>query len=364
MEPVTHFLTGACLSRAGLNRHAAYATLAMTLAAEAPDLDVLWSLGGPIAGFQHHRGWTHTIAGMPVMAALIVAVVWFVHRSRLSWSARGTEAEPRRVSLAAPVRWGMLYALCLVALGSHLLLDWTNNYGVRPFFPFNPRWYAGSFVFIVEPVMLLALAAGLLAPSLFGLVSSEVGARRRQFRGQGWAAAALLAVAALWAVRYAERNKAVSIAQSEGAGNPGEAAVSGSTVLRVMANPYPLTPFRWHTVLETPTLYRMREVDTLHGTSESSDTADLFFKPAETAATLAAKRSRLGRAYLDWSMWPLVTEEGRDEDGTLTVSFRDLRFLYDTPFLRGRRNAPLSGSVEVDPAGRVVEMSLGSRPKH
>ena len=34
-----------------------------------------------------------------------------------------------------------------------LLLDWTNNYGLRPFFPFNPRWYAGSFVFIAEPVM-------------------------------------------------------------------------------------------------------------------------------------------------------------------------------------------------------------------
>jgi hypothetical protein len=34
-----------------------------------------------------------------------------------------------------------------------LLLDWTNNYGLRPFFPFNPRWYAGSFVFIAEPVI-------------------------------------------------------------------------------------------------------------------------------------------------------------------------------------------------------------------
>ena len=35
MEPVTHFLTGACLARTGFNRRTAYATLAMTLAAEA-----------------------------------------------------------------------------------------------------------------------------------------------------------------------------------------------------------------------------------------------------------------------------------------------------------------------------------------
>jgi len=65
MEPITHFLTGACLARAGFNRKAAYATLAMTLAAEAPDLDTLWSAGGPVAAVQHHRGITHTLVGLP-----------------------------------------------------------------------------------------------------------------------------------------------------------------------------------------------------------------------------------------------------------------------------------------------------------
>ena len=37
MEPITHFMTGAVLARSGFNRKAAYATVAMTLAAEAPD---------------------------------------------------------------------------------------------------------------------------------------------------------------------------------------------------------------------------------------------------------------------------------------------------------------------------------------
>ena len=40
------------------------------------------------------------------------------------------------------MRWGLLYGFVLIALLSHLLLDWTNNYGLRPFFPFNPHWYA------------------------------------------------------------------------------------------------------------------------------------------------------------------------------------------------------------------------------
>src|SRR5690348_6445223 len=75
MDPVTHLMTGAVLARAGFNRKAAYATLAMTLAAEVPDIDVLWSIKGPVAAFQHHRGWTHALAGVPLEAAVVVGAV-------------------------------------------------------------------------------------------------------------------------------------------------------------------------------------------------------------------------------------------------------------------------------------------------
>ncbi len=80
MEPVTHFLTGACLGRSGFNRTTAYATLAMTLAAEAPDLDMLWGLRGPVAAFEHHRGITHSLLGAPFMALLVTGSMWLWHR--------------------------------------------------------------------------------------------------------------------------------------------------------------------------------------------------------------------------------------------------------------------------------------------
>src|ERR1700729_1452908 len=82
MEPVTHFLTGACLGRSGFNRKTAYATLAMTLAAEAPDLDVFWGFRGPVAGFEHHRGITHTFLGAPFVALAATGVCWLIHRFR------------------------------------------------------------------------------------------------------------------------------------------------------------------------------------------------------------------------------------------------------------------------------------------
>jgi len=179
MDPVTHFMTGAVLSRAGFNRKTAYATLAMTLAAEAPDLDVLWSIKGPVASFQHHRGWTHTLLGVPFEAVVVVGFIWLVHRWRLRRNPAPTTA--------APLRWPLLYLFSLIALLSHILLDWTNNYGVRPFFPFNPRWYAGGFVFIAEPVIWVLLFAALIIPGILGLAEREISSRRTSapFRGRG-----------------------------------------------------------------------------------------------------------------------------------------------------------------------------------
>jgi inner membrane protein len=349
MDPITHLMTGACLARAGFNRKAAYATLAMTLAAEAPDLDTLWSLGGPIAAFQHHRGWTHTFLGIPFEAAVIVGAIWLFHR----WRTRRTNpGKPPR----APIRWGPLYGFSLIALLSHLLLDWTNNYGIRPFFPFNPRWYAGSFVFIIEPVIDLFLLTALVAPSLFGLIGSEVGARRPAFRGQSWAIAGLLAITALWTTRFVERQKALQLAQS--------ADYNGAPIVRLTADPYPINPFHWQTVVETPQFYQISIADTFNNTIAATEQSQIIYKPPTTLATLVAKRSWLGEIYLDWSQYPVVTETGTDPDGITTVTFRDLRFLYDTPFLSGRAGPPLSGMVYVNSDRRVVRMEMDGHVQH
>ena len=346
MEPIEHLMTGACLARAGFNRKAAYATVAMMLAAEAPDLDTLWSVDGPVAGFQHHRGWTHTLLGVPFEAVAIVAVFWCVHRWR---ARRRSSAKPPR----APVRWGLLYVFAVIALLSHLLLDWTNNYGLRPFFPFNARWYAGSFVFIFEPVLFGMLLVALAAPALFGLIGSEVGARRPAFRGQNWAIFGLLGMLALWTWRFVEHDKAMQLAQTS---DTGAAAIS-----RVSASPYPANPYRWHTVVETPEFYRLATANTLSGTLATGAEPGMVYKPQITPVMLAAKRSWLGEVYLDWAQWPVVTETRTVPGGLTTVRFEDLRFLYDTPLLSGRKDPPLSGTVTLDGDRRVVKMEMDGR---
>ena len=354
MEPITHLMTGACLARAGFNRKAAYATLAMVVAAEIPDLDMLWSIDGPVAAFQHHRGWTHTLIGLPLEAAIVVGSIWLFHH----WHTKRRHSHPPEKN-AAPIRWGLLYAFALIALASHLLLDWTNNYGIRPFFPFNPRWYAGSIVFIMEPVIFAVLLIALLAPSLFSLINAEVGVHRSPYRGRGWAIFALLSIVALWGWRAFEQQKALHLAANTD--------LNGAQILRTTTSPHPITPFRWHVVIETPQYFQLATADTLTDTLTASP-ANILYKPPTTIATLIAKRSRLGEAYLDWSSFPLVVEAPQapdpDNAALTTVTFTDLRFLYDVPFMHGREHPPLTGTVFINADHHVVRMEMDGHPQH
>ena len=369
MEPITHFLTGACIGRAGLNRKTAYATLAAVLAAEAADMDVLWSLRGPVESLKHHRGITHTFIAAPVVAGVVVGAVWLLHRWREGRRARKL-AKAGPVGAAAPgpalpqpVHWGWLYATALIAALSHLLMDWTNNYGVRPFLPFNPRWYAGSFVFIAEPVLWALLLLALIVPWLLGLTDGEIGARKRVFRGRGWAIFALTGMVVLWCWRWAEHAQARALL--------GNTQVATAAVKRMALEPYPVNPYRWHAILETADYYQTAEVNTRTGQIDSDPQTDVIFKPPETAAVEAANSTLLGQVFLDWGTWAVVRDVGQVSVAGMdpprlplnrqwtTVQFTDLRFDYS--YLgsgRATGRSPLDGWVYIvdghDDAGEVM----------
>jgi inner membrane protein len=362
MDPITHFLTGACIGRAGLNRKTAYATLVAILAAEAPDLDVLWSFAGPVEGLKHHRGITHTFIGAPVVAGVVVGVFWLAYQGIEAWRRRRFQARNQNSKAPSetpplrpprqPVRWGWLYFTCLIAALSHLLLDWTNNYGLRPFFPFNPRWYAGSFVFIAEPVIWGLLVMALVFPALLGLTDREIGARRVKFRVRAWAIFALSGIVVLWCWRWTEHAKGLALI--------GNTQVTQAPVARVALEPYPVNPFRWHAILETADYYQTAEIDTRTGEIDSDEREDVIYKPADTPAVEAAKRTLLGQVYQDWGTWAVIRDMGQmtapgidpprlGPDRTWTaVQFTDLRFDYS---FRGpgrqTGSAPLGGWVYI-----------------
>jgi inner membrane protein len=349
-------LTGACLSRAGLNRRTAYATLAMVIAAEAPDLDVIWYLHGPITGLQHHRGISHTLIAAPLLALATTGVVWGWHKLR--------ERLPgRRKPLTQPVRWLWVWLLSLIALLSHLLLDYTNSYGLRPFFPFNPRWYSGDLVFILEPVMLLLLAFALVMPWLLGLADREIGAHRKAFPNRGWAWFAIIGILALWGWRWLEHDHALALMD--------QGALTSDTLLKRSAVPYPINPYRWALIAETPESFVRGHANTRTGEVTSDPITDVLHKPATTLAALTAKRSYLGQIYLDWAAYPYVEDLGpvpapgvappqlpAGQQWT-TVRFRDLRYNY--PDLLHGHEAPLTAYAYIINSNEMAAMILNGK---
>jgi inner membrane protein len=208
MDNVTHALAGLLLAETtlalaerrsgrpaspGLRRAAAVVGV---LTAELPDADLLYA--GPALGMGnlgyllHHRGHTHTVP-FAVAAALLV---WGV---ALALRGRGAPAEARAE------RWPLL-ALALAGTLSHLALDYTNNYGVHPFWPVSDAWHYGDAVFIIEPWLFVAAlppllltarslaARALLALALAGILAAAWGVGQV---GRG-AALAVTVGAATW----------------------------------------------------------------------------------------------------------------------------------------------------------------------
>lgn len=152
MDNVTHSLAGLVLAESamrirqrwsGAEPSPVFRTVAIVtglVAANLPDADLVYSgLGGDrLAYMLHHRGHTHTVIAALAGAMLLWLVVW------LSWRWWG-----RRAPTAVDGRW--LLGIALAGTLSHILLDWTNSYGVHPFWPLDDRWYYGDAVFIVEP---------------------------------------------------------------------------------------------------------------------------------------------------------------------------------------------------------------------
>lgn len=337
MEPLTHFLTGACISRAGLNRKTALATVTLVLAAEAPDLDVLGYLHGEVYGFAHHRGITHTLVGVPIMGALTVLVVWGVYS--LWHLRRKPDKRPR---------WGLLFGFACIGGLSHILLDFTNNYGVRPFSPFYPRWYSWDIVFIIEPVLWGILVAGLVLPALFGLIHQEIGVKKTGPRGQVGAILALAGMLAVWGVRDFEHRHALAAMQAR--------LYDGAVPVRVSAYPYWVNPFKWMGVVETKDFFQTMHVDSLTPDVDPDNEAKTYYKPEETLVTLAAKKSHLGRVYLDWAHYPLTETEKLENPPGYVVRFFDLRFMYPE-----RRERPLSSRVVLNDKLQVVGQYMGLR---
>jgi inner membrane protein len=299
MDPLTHTATGLFLSRIGLKHWTPLATPILLLAANAPDIDIVTLAGGPLSYLHYHRHLTHSLAAMPVMALGTVALVRLVSRKT--------------------IRWTGAFLAALIAVGTHLLLDLTNVYGIRLYLPFSARWLrldlTNIFDLWIWAVFLLCIAGPFLGKLVGGEIASNTGAQSHHGRGFAWLALGFLLLYNCG--RGVLHGRAVSVLESR--------IYDDSAPLRTLAAPGPANPWRWRGVVDTADFYAVEDVH-LMGNFDPSR-ATVYPKPELDPAMEAAARLPAFQEFLRFSQFPLwrVSPAVDLEDGK-TVELIDLRF--------------------------------------
>src|SRR5438067_8976417 len=119
-----------------------------------------------------------------------------------------------------------------------------------------------------------------------------------------------------------------------------------------------VNPFIWHGMVETRNFFASTLVDSSTADVDPEGHMRIYYKPEETPVTLAAKRSYLGRVYLDWAQYPLTeTEMLTSPAPGYIVRFQDLRFAYPESVTA----KALRATVVLDKDLHVVKEMFGNR---
>lgn len=330
MDNLTHSLTGVLLARTGLARGVPYGTALAVGAANFADIDIITGARSWICYLHHHRGFTHSLVWLPLVAAAPLPLWWLLARRR------------GPVSRAL---WLRAYLISLIAAFTHPLLDLLNVYGIRLGTPFTERWYHLDLLFIVDVWVWAILLVCTLGPMLARLVYSEIGFRRVPGRGMAWLG--LAGFAAVVGLRALLHEQAVQQLNSR--------VYAGEPPRRVLATPSPANPWKWTGVVETRSAWRLVPVEL--GRAFDPDAGTVFYKPDIERFRPIVAGTETGRVFLHFSQAPSWSVmPAPDPEGAVVVRITDLRF------------GPPEGNAFVvtfliDAEGRVLreEFSFGRR---
>jgi len=273
---------GALLGRIGLKRLTPYATPALILSANLPDVD---SFVAPLFGVEPivgHRGFTHGVGGLVTMPFFAAAIILLFERLRHS---KDGLVRPR----------GLL-VVCFLGTLSHPAIDFLNTYGTRLAEPLSHRWFYGDTLFIMDPWIWITLILGL-----------ELSWRAERL-GRNWTRPALWAFAAV--LGYIALNAAIS-ARAVAVTRPLVERVG--TPRMIVAGEVPLTFWKRKMIWRGDAIGGTGTYNPLDGLNSA------WLSPRITPLNLdeprlaaAAKRDRHVRAFLFWSRMPMVhIEHGR-----------------------------------------------------
>jgi membrane-bound metal-dependent hydrolase YbcI (DUF457 family) len=313
VEPVTHALTSLALARVGQKRLPRLGTAMLVVAGVAPDLDYTSYLGGASSFLRYDRTLLHSLLSSFVLAIALAAAFYFValHRDKKRSGLEDSEF-PK-------LAFGMAFLVCAIGIAAHLLLDLVSGVGVRLLWPFRGRWFAFDLLREFDIWILACLVAGLLFPMLIGLVSEEIGERKKRTSGGGSAIAALALILLYVGARGILHGRAVDLLESHD--------YHGRIALAVGAFPESTSPLEWRGVVSTDNT--IEEIGVPFGLGREFDPEHSLtqYKPDDSAVLEAGQQTATAQRFLKYARFPIasVVRTGNEYQFEL----RDARFAGD-----------------------------------
>ena len=313
MEPVTHALTSLALARAGQRRLPRFGTAMLVVAGVAPDLDYASYLGGASSFLRYDRTSLHSLPSSFVLGIALAAAFYFLafHRDKKT-SGLEDSRFPR-------LTFGAAFLMCAIGIAAHLLLDIASGVGVQLLWPFRTRWFALDLLREFDIWILLFLVVGLLFPMLIGLVSEEIGERKKRTSGGGSAIAALVLILAYLGARGLLHSRAVDLLESHD--------YHGRVALAAGAFPESTSPLEWRGVLSTDNTIEELGVPLGLGRDFDSEHSATQYKPDDSPALEAGQQTTAAQRFLKYARFPMASVV-RTGNG-YQFELRDARFATD-----------------------------------
>jgi membrane-bound metal-dependent hydrolase YbcI (DUF457 family) len=354
LDNLTHSLFALTLAHTPLRRAGRGTTLALVIASNAPDGDIVAALtGGRAAYLAAHRGISHGPLGVVAATFATAALV----SGTMRWLCRrDASAGPRGRSASACASFLSLAGIAFVAAIGHVLMDLPTPYGTRLLSPFEHSWYALDWMPIIDVYLLGIFAAGLFL------------VRLRPASRTGIAATVLALMAANYGLRAELHGAALRRTVADGESIAGTLSVWPDTPSPKLPTDHPCpsptcavttaaiptfgSPFRWRIIREFSNGYRPSDLDLLAKTERQ-----LGWLPHDDGPMVdAAREAPVARTFLAFSRFPAarITRLGRDT----VVDLRDARFL-DVPLSTRSEEFRPGGLfmvfVRLDPRGTIAE---------
>jgi inner membrane protein len=374
LDNLTHSLFALTLSRTPLARAGRGTTVALLLASNAPDIDIVATAGGAAKYLEWHRGMTHGVLGVVGLGVITAGLVWAgrrIHDQR--W--------PRVLATAGDTKYdapfGMLVAVSMIGVLLHVLMDLPTTYGTRLLSPFDWHWFAIDWMPILDVYLLMALVIGLLG-------------RPTPSQQRAKAAFVLLLMATNYGVRGVAHRQALEVAPRLFGPTlplPCDPPASSAPVIdswprpaapaspppgkrclvEMVAMPSFTSPFTWRIIAQMSNAYEIHDINLLDQRYREPESGSdvpwrltLRYPNVWTPAVQQAAATPLGQVFLGFSRFP-AARNAVDSHGVTTVRWTDMRFAggpfaLDQP---GPRVNPFTATVRIGADGQVLDASLG-----